>query len=241
MSTIQTQVTFVHLESGLAVPSITQRTSFGSQFSANAVEVTTTSEVVNLGDIVLPKQIMVKLVSGDPIRVGLDYGTDGVKYPFRLTDPDESMLLRLNVEGLLEVSTAQTVADVAGSLNDKFFTLADRNGEVKVVITNDGATGITSTGRVVVVTISNDATNAEVASAIVTAFTTDEELSVTAVANLVTFVDRYVGTRTNIADGAAPTGFTVATPSITDPGGVPPVIHLKSTGTSQVVVAVSPH
>lgn len=222
----------IHLQAGLSVPSVTQRTSIGSQFSPLAVTVGTTDEIVDLGDIITPKQVMVKLISGDPVKIGLD----GTTYPFELVDADESALFRLAVESIVEKSTAQTIADVAGSLNDKFFTLADRNGEVKVVITTDGVTGITSSGRVKVVTIASGATNAAVATAIVAAFATDAELTVSTVTNLVTFTDKHTGTRTNIAAGDS--GFTVASPQ---QGAASPVIHLKSLGTSEVVTAVAPH
>ena len=234
MSAIQTQLSLIHLQAGLSVPSITQRTSIGSQFASNAIEVTTADETIPLGDVVTPKQVMVKLVSGDPLRIGLD----GSTYPFRLVDADETMLLRLDVEGLVETSFVETIADVAGSLNDKYFTLEDRNGEVKVVITNDGVTALTSTGRVVVVTITNGDSDEAVATAIITAFAGDAEIAATAGPSsiLVGFIDNHTGSRTNVSAGDS--GFSVST----DQGGAAsPVVHLKSIGTSQVVVAVAPH
>ena len=231
-ATIQTQINLVHLQAGLAVPSVTQRTAVASQFASNAIEVGTTDETIPLGDVTTPKQVMVKLVSGDSVKIGLD----GTTYPFELVNADEATLFRLAVESIVETSTATTVADVASSLNEKYFTLADRNGEVKVVITTDGVTALTSSGRVVVVTIVADDTDDDVAAAIVTSFVGDVELSVAAVANVVTFTDKHTGTRTNISAGDS--GFTVAT---TQQGAASPVIHLKSTGTSQVVVAVAPH
>lgn len=231
-ATIQTQIALIHIDSGLPANSAVQRTSIGSNFSPLVVTVGTSDEEVDLGDVTTPKQVMLKLISGDPVRIGLD----GSTYPFRLVENDEAKLLRLDVEGIVETSTATTVADVAGSLNDKYFTLADRNGEVKVVITTDGVTGLTSSGRVVVVTIAADDTDDDVAAAIVTAFTGDAELSVAAVTNVVTFTDLHTGTRTNIAAGDS--GFSVAT---TQGGAASPVIHMKSLGSSQVLTAVAPH
>jgi hypothetical protein len=119
MATVQTQINLVHLQSGVPVPSVTQRTSIGSQFAANVISVGTTDETIPLGDITTPKQVMVKLISGDAVRVGLD----GTTYPFRLTDADEAMLLRLDVEGIVETSTVTTVADAASSLSGKYFDI----------------------------------------------------------------------------------------------------------------------
>lgn len=231
-ATIQTQINMVHLQSGIPVPSVTQRTSFGSQFSALVVDVGTSDETIPLGDVTTAKQVELKLISGDMLRVGLD----GSTYPFELVDPDEAMLLRLAVEGIVEISTVTTIADTAGSLNDKYFLLTDRTGEVKVVITTDGTTALTSTGRVVIVTIAADAANSAVANAIVAAFASDTEFSAVADTNVVTFTDKHTGTRSNVAAGDS--GFSVATPQ---QGAASPVIHLKSVGTSQVVVGVAPH
>lgn len=232
MSTVQTQINLVHLQAGLAVPSVTQRTAVASQFASNAIEVGTTDETIPLGDVTTPKQVMVKLVSGDPVKIGLD----GSTYPFELVNADEATLFRLAVESIVEISTVTTIADTAGSLNDKYFLLTDRNGEVKVVVTTDGVTALTSSGRVVVVTIVADDTDDDVATAVVAAFSGDTEFSASAVSNIVTFSDKHTGTRTNVAAGDS--GFSVST---TQQGSASPVIHLKSTGTSQVVVAVAPH
>jgi hypothetical protein len=231
MSTVQTQINLVHLEAGLAVPSLTQRVTYGAQFSSNAIEVATSDETIPLGDIVTPKQVMVKLISGDPLRIGLD----GSTYPFRLTATDEATILTLDAAGLVEISSATVIADSAGSLNDKYFMMYDRNGEVKVVITNDGITSITSSGRVVKAVIANgDAANV-VASAIISAFTNDSEIVAQIVtAGIVKFSDKHTGTRANIAAGDS--GFTVSTDQ---QGAASPIIHLKSSGVSQAVVAVA--
>jgi len=235
MSIIQTNIVMSHSLSGLSASAYKRRTASESSFSADSITVTTSAEAVLLGDVITPRSIVTRLLSGDALQVGLDYGTDGIKYPFRLSAENDSQLLNLDVDGRKEVSTAETVADVAGSLNDKYFTLFDRNGEVKVVITNDGVTALTSTGRLVVVTIADDDVAADVASAIVAEFVGDAELTVSAVGDLVTFTDKHTGTRTNIATGDS--GFTVA---VTQQGDASPTIYLKSTGTSQVLVAVSP-
>jgi hypothetical protein len=119
MSTIQTQLAIVHLESGLNMTAATQIISGESSFSTDAVTVTTTDEAVDLGDIITPKVVCIKLVSGDPIKIGIG----GSTYPFRLQEAGESTLLRLDVEGLREVTTLTTQADVNGSLNGKYLVL----------------------------------------------------------------------------------------------------------------------
>jgi hypothetical protein len=231
-ATIQTQIALIHIESGLPANSAVQRTSVGSNFSPLVVTVGASDETVDLGDVTTPKQVMLKLISGDAVRVGLD----GSTYPFRLTDADEAMLLRLDTEGIVEVSQVETLADVAGSLNDKYFLLTDWNGEVKVVITNDGVTALTSSGRVVVVTIANNADDDTVASAIVAAFVSDSDFTASASGPVVTFRDKHTGTRSNVAAGDS--GFSVATQQ---QGAASPVIHMKSLGSSQVLTAVAPH
>ena len=128
MSTLQSQINIVHLEAGIASPAVAQRTSQSSAFSVNAIEVTTSDETIPLGDITIPQQVMVKLISGDPLRVGLD----GSTYPFRLSATDEAMLLRLDVEGLLETSAITCGADTAMSLSGDYFDLTDRAGTVRV-------------------------------------------------------------------------------------------------------------
>lgn len=239
MSTIQTQVNLVHLQSGVPVPSVTQRTSFGSQFAANVISVGTTDETIPLGDITTPKQVMVKLISGDLLRIGLD----GTTYPFELVDLDESTLFRLAVEGIVETSTIETTADIGGSLSDTFFVVTDRNGETWGI--GFGTFAYSLDHEVSSATDPTGLSAAEVAAdlyASMSAFgpflefftpTYDDAVNDT----LIALTDKFPGTRTNIADTGS-TGFTLTT---TQQGAASPVIHLKSTGTSQVVVAVAPH
>lgn len=121
MSTIQTQVAIVHLESGLNMTGAVQTVSGESSFSTGAVTVTSAGETTDPGDVITPKVVCIKLVSGDPLKIGIG-GTD---YPFRLQEAGESTLLRLDVEGLREVTTLTTQADVNGSLNGKHIVLRE--------------------------------------------------------------------------------------------------------------------
>jgi len=128
MATIQTQIALVHIDSGLNAQSVVQRTAAAAQFTPLAVEVGAADETIPLGDIITAKQVLVKLLSGDPLQVGLD----GSTYPFRLVEAEEATLLRLDVEGLKEISTVICGADSASSLSGTYFDIADRNGTVRV-------------------------------------------------------------------------------------------------------------
>lgn len=242
MATLQTQIALIHLDSGLSTQAVTQRTASAESFSALAVTVGTTDEIVALGDVTTPKQVLVKLVSGDPLLVGLD----GSTYPFRLEDDDEAMLLRLDVEGVVETQTVTTIADTAGSLDGDYFTLTGNSGSwgVWYDVDNNGTSApahgatnaleITSvvTGDTAILVADATATDMEAS----TAFSADFTVGHTTGTTLITLTDKHTGTRTNIAAGTS--GFTVAT---TQAGAASPVVHLKSTGTSQVVTAAAPH
>lgn len=242
MSTLQTQINLIHLQAGLSVPSVTQRTAISSQFASNAIEVGATDEIIPLGDITTPKQVMVKLISGDRLRIGLD----GTTYPFELVDADEATLFRLAVEGIVEISTVTTIADTAGSLDGDYFTLAGNSGTwgVWYDVDNNGtsapAHGMTNALEITSVATGNsailvaDATAVDMAAS--AAFLADFSITHTVGTTLITLTDKHTGTRTNIAAGTS--GFTVASPQ---QGAASPVIHLKSLGTSEVVTAVAPH
>jgi hypothetical protein len=207
-----------------------------SAFTPISIEVLAVDETPPLGDVITPRYAFVRLLSGDDLLVGLEEDD----YPFRLTIPSgsagESMLFRFDVEGIREISTITTIESDNSALDDKYFLLEDRAGEVKVVITTDGVTAITSTGRVVVATIAPGATDDEVADAIELAFASDSELTAVAVDNIVTFTDRHTGERTPAAAGDS--GFTAGT---TQQGAASPVLHMKSLGTSQVLFAAAPN
>jgi hypothetical protein len=126
MSNLQTQISIVHLESGFNMTSAVQTVSGESSFSTDAVTVTVTDEAVDLGDIITPKVVCIKLVSGDPVKIGIG----GSTYPFRLQEPGESTLLRLDVEGLREITTLTTGADVNGSLGGTHIELRELGDDI---------------------------------------------------------------------------------------------------------------
>lgn len=110
-----------------------------------------------------------------------------------------------------EVSKVVTVADVANSLNNKYFTMADQTGPVRVWF-NTGAGSAPATppgGRLIQVAITTNATANAVATALKTTLDADIQYSASVSTNEVTIIDEFAGTRTDIVnDGAI--GFTVS-------------------------------
>jgi len=123
---IQTQLSIVHLESGLNMSAATQITTANQGFSAAAMEVGTTDKLPHYGDVTTPKILAVKLTSGDPLLIGVG-GTD---YPFRLQSEGESIMIRLDVEGLLRITSFTAQADVARSLSGKSLSVHDADSKV---------------------------------------------------------------------------------------------------------------
>lgn len=90
-------------------------------------------------------------------------------------------------------------------------------------------------GRLLQVDYLRGDTAGTIAAAIQAVLDADEEFSATVSEALVTVTDAHVGARTDISAGT--TGWTVAT---TQQGAASQAIHLKSAGTSQVLVGVIP-
>lgn len=240
MATLQVSAAAVHFDSSLNVSATKQYTAVGSSFQSNSIAVGSTDEAVDVTEVVTAKYVLIKHISGDTLLVGLD----GSTYPFRLTT-GEPMLLRLDIEGLVETQTITTIADTAGSLDGDYFTLEGKSGTwgVWYDVDNNGtsapAHGKTNSLEITSVVTGNsailvaDATAVDMAAS--TAFSADFAISHTVGTTLITLTDRHTGTRTNIA--ADTSGFTVAT---TQAGAASPSVHLKSVGTTQAVVAVTP-
>ena len=157
MSTIQTSLSIVHLESGLNVGSGVQRTSNEEAFTSNAIEVLGVDEVVTLGDVVTPKVVVVKFLSGDPLLIGTVFDSIGSGiYPFRLVDEGESMTLRLETEGIVETSTIICQADSGGSLSGKYFDMEDVTGLVRVWFDSGAGAGVAEETSITTVADSGD-------------------------------------------------------------------------------------
>jgi len=148
---IQTQAILVHLDSGLNASSAYQYTAFEDAFTSSAITVTTVDETLSLGDVVTPRTIELKLISGDPVRVGLD----GSTYPFRLREAGESALIPLDVDGLREISSITAGADTSYSLSGDYFDLTDRTGTVRVWFNMTGKPEISEVQIVTVAAISD--------------------------------------------------------------------------------------
>lgn len=241
MSTIKTSVSIVHFGSGLRTSSSVQRTAYESTFSADSISVGTTPETVALGDITTPRTVLLRNSSGNDLLVGFSNSV----FPMRLS-ATESMLLRLDVEGLVEKSTVTTVADVAGSLDGDYFVVTGLSGSwgIWYDVDNNGtpAPAHGATSAVEVTGVVTGATAAAVAAATYasltasTAFMLDFSVSYTAATSVIVITDRHTGTRTSVSAGTS--GFTVAE---TQSGAASPSIYLKSTGTTNTVVAVAPN
>lgn len=241
MSTIQIQSNIIHLDSGMSLGAAVQQTTLGSAFVANVVDVTTTDEIIPLGDLDSHKYAHLKLISGDPVQLGLD----GSTYPFMLAALGESMMFRMNVEGVSgdrEVQTVTTVADVSDSLDGTYFVVEDVRGVTWAI-----GFGTLSHGEdyEISVAINTDDTAAAVAAALYAALVADDDFSNYITPSydagvdddFITLTDNFAGNRTNIADTGS-TGFTLATTNAGSGGAN--LVHMKSTGESQVAVAVAP-
>lgn len=92
MNTIQTQVSIVHLSSGLNLSSAAQRDADNSSFAADVVTLDLLATTLSMSGIAIPRQVMIKHISGDPIS----FGFDGTNYHLQLSLPGETMLLTFN-------------------------------------------------------------------------------------------------------------------------------------------------
>jgi len=127
MSIIGTSIQVVNQDTGssFSVP-FASRTTATSGFSASEIPVTTLEKVVT-SEYPSPHNVMLRLLSGDDVKVGVHLGASGGVYPLRLSGEDDSMVLRLDVEGLREISTVVCGADTASSLSGDYFDLTDRS------------------------------------------------------------------------------------------------------------------
>lgn len=141
-------------------------------------------------------------------------------------------------------TTISIVADTAGTAGNSLTLAIGANTAGTLAVSGATLTGGTEAStpptvtaeRLLPVVIAEDATAAAVATATQLALDADAEFVATVSNATVTITDAHTGVRTNIVDTGS-TGFTVAT---TQAGAASPTVYLKSTGTSQVVVAVVP-
>ena len=179
MSTIGTSIQVVNQDTGLAfsIPFSSRNTNTPG-FAVSEISVTTTEESVAT-EYPTPRNVLLRLLSGDDVKVG----TVSTVYPFRLSGANDAIVLRLDVEGLREISTVVCGADTASSLSGDYFDLTDRSTYAVRVWYNMPATeasgsvtyGSPANTNTLVV---NGATFTKVASAPTSVqFTTIEELT----------------------------------------------------------------
>jgi hypothetical protein len=137
---IQTQVAMIHQDSGLNIASAVQRDTQEGSFTSGVIMVTTLAEDLKLGDVITPKQVFLKLIAGDPVKISFDNAT----WPLRMSEPMEAMVLSLDVESHgKERSTVTTTADVLNStaddLSGRYFDIYDSLGLLRIWLNNQGA------------------------------------------------------------------------------------------------------
>ena len=120
MSTITSSLRVVHSTTGMTFSSAHTRTANSNGFAASEITVATTEESVT-HDLSSPRNVMLRLLSGSDVRVG----TVTTVYPFRLSGANDSMILRLDVEGLREITTVTCGADTAGSLDGDYIEIRE--------------------------------------------------------------------------------------------------------------------
>lgn len=236
MSTITTSLRVVHSTTGMAFNAAHTRNADSNGFAVSEITVGTTEESV-ASDFSSPRDVELRLLSGSDVSVG----AVTTVYPFRLSGANDTMKLRLDVEGLREITTVTCGADTAGSLSGDYIELREL-GDGKVWAWFDVDNGSTpptpTTERLIEVNIATGATANAVATALAAALAADAGYaSATAASAVVTVTDRYTGTRS--AATAGTTGW--ATPTETQAGAASPTVYLKSAGSSQVMVAVAPN
>lgn len=127
MSTISTSIRVQHRGTNLSFSASETRDVNEDGVKMDSITVAATDEVLSFGDITVPRQVAIRLVSGDPVKVGL---SNSEPYPFYLSGTNESMLLNLNTGNVKAVSTFMPEA-VTGALDGKYIELRE-DGDTKV-------------------------------------------------------------------------------------------------------------
>lgn len=237
MSQTQINLSIAHYDSGAAFAAPLRRDTLETTFTNTTLSVSTTPESPVLGDITDPRSVAIKCYGGDDLLVSVDGGTN---YPFRLSPIGEALLLRLDFESALEVSTIVCEADTADSLDGDYIVLEDQNGLVWAWFNTGAGAGAPTptTERLIQVDISTNDTAADVAIALAAALDADSQFSAP-VPTTATVV------ATDTVSGARATGASNGTTgwaSVSSTGGSTYFdLEFKSVGTSQVSVAVIPN
>lgn len=229
MSTIQTQISLVHLPSGLNLGSAWQRDAVEDAFSAASISVTSSPESLSLGDVTVPRQVILKLSSGDDVLISVD----GVTYPMSVSGSNDTCILNLDSRTVYSV---ECLPDSVGSLNDTYFRIHDADGPVLVWYNVDagGTAPTVTTERLIEVEIVAGAMGDAVASATQTAInsSTDTAFLCERDSADLTIYPKAQGD----TGGMTPSSTDFAISSEVIVGGV----TVKSLGTSQLVFGIAP-
>ena len=120
MSNIITRLNLSHADTGMSFNIALSRDADTEGFDLAQVAVTTTESSV-ASAYSSARNVILRLLSGDDVKVGLATTV----YPLRLSGANDSMLPRLDVEGLREITTVTCAADVAGSLDGDYVELRE--------------------------------------------------------------------------------------------------------------------
>lgn len=160
-------------------------------------------------DILIPFKFLVKEL-GDPFTLA---DADRIAFQFKKQDGTNLEVSTDSALGVKQVSQIDTIADVSGSLDGKYFILYDQNGSVAFWYdVGDSGTLEPSHGADRSVEITTVAANDDadtVASKTQAVIDADSEFSATVSSNEITVTDDKTGIREDVDDGTS--GFTVVT------------------------------
>lgn len=124
-------------------------------------------------------------------------------------------LTALGTTGIQEVTQIVCVADIAGSLNSKYFlyNTPSVNYYVWIDVASAGVDPAIAGRTGIQVAIASGATNTAVATAVTAAMDALSTIAATRVSATVTATNAADGAVTNAVDGTAATGFTITTPT----------------------------
>lgn len=117
MNTIRTQTVMQHVELNVTLSSNLSRATGNEALKLISMEVGADNVEADPGEVRSPSQAVVRLKEGDDLLVGFT----STGHQMRLTGPDDSVLLRLDVVGRRDTNSFTTRADSGGDLLAKHF------------------------------------------------------------------------------------------------------------------------
>lgn len=234
MSKIRSQLTIAHQASGLTLTASQLRTAADSFFEADIITITGAGTLA-LGDVVTPRAVTFKLISGDDVQIGWPYEATSIYY-LRLSGAEDFTMLRLDVESYVEISDVTCIADTAGALQGTYFEMADKDGPVRVWFDLTATGADPAGGRSIYVVIADEDAAAAVQTKLVNAINADSAFTAAkTTGTIVRITNVHTGARTEIDDTGA-TGMTVAR---VQEGATMPLPVFTTDGTSELLVCVA--